>query len=114
LSSLDVSSLPVNADQLTTTIELGVKVVALLVLAYALSQARRVTNDVVANAGQFGDDNERKRKVVFRAIFNFYIAFAIVIVVCGLFGLFQGELFVGALIALLTGLGVKMSYDIRD
>lgn len=104
-----------NADQLTTAIELGVKIVALLVLAYALSQARRVTNDVAANAGQFGDDNERKRKVVFRAIFNFYIALAIVVVVvCGLFGLFQRELFVGVLIALLTGLGVKMSYDIKD
>ena len=50
-----------------------------------------------------------------RAIFNFYIAFAIVIVVvCGLFGLFQRELFVGALIALLAGLGVKMIYDIKD
>ena len=104
-----------NAVQLTTTIELGVKIVALLVLAFALSQARRVTNDVAANAGQFGKDNERKRKVVFRAIFNFYIAFAIVIVVvCGLFGLFQRELFVGALIALLAGLGVKMTYDIKD
>jgi hypothetical protein len=104
-----------NADQLNTNVELGVKAIALVVLAYALSQARRVTNDVAANAGQFGDDNERKRKVVFRAIFNFYIAFAtIIIVVCGLFGLFQHELFVAALIALLTGLGVKLTYDIKD
>jgi hypothetical protein len=86
----------------------------LVLLGYALSQARRVTNDVATNAGQFGDDNERKRKVVFRAIFNFYIAFAtIIIVVCGLFDLLQRELFVAALVALLTGLGVKMSYDIK-
>ncbi len=86
---------------------------ALILLGYALSQARRVTNDVAANAGQFGEDNERKRKVVFRAIFNFYITLLIIIVVaCGLFDLFPREMFTGTLIALLTGLGVKMSYDI--
>jgi len=90
------------------------KASGLFLLGFALSQARRVTNDVAANAGLFGDDNERKRKVVFRAIFNFYVAFAIiVVVVCGLFDLLQRDLFVGALIALLTGLGVKMGYDIK-
>ena len=104
-----------NPDQLNAALELALKASALILLGYALSQARRVTNDVAANAGQFGDDNERKRKVVFRAIFNFYIAFAtIIVVICGIFALFQRELFVAALIALLTGLGIKMSYDIKD
>ena len=103
-----------NPDQLEALLAFTPKAAGLFLLAYALSQARRVTNDVTNHIGQFGDDNAGKRRVVFRAIFNFYIAFAtIIIVVCGLFDLFQRELFVAALIALLTGLGIKMSYGMR-
>lgn len=91
------------------------KVGALGLLGFALSQARRVTNDIAANAGQFGDDNEKKKQTVFRAIFNFYITLAtIVVLVCGLFDLFPRELFIALLVALLTGLGVKMGYDIKS
>ena len=104
-----------NPELLQTLPAFTLKLGALTLLGYALSQARRVTNDIAANAGQFGDDNEKKKQTVFRAIFNFYLTLAtIVVVVCGLFELFPRELFIGLLVALLTGLGVKMSYDIKS
>jgi hypothetical protein len=87
---------------------------AYLVLAYALSQARRVHNDTVSNIEQFGDDSETKRLVAQKSIFNFYlILVSIIVVVAQVLNVFGKELVVALLVALFTGLGVNLVQDIK-
>lgn len=86
---------------------------AYIVLAYALSQARRVTNDVMSNIDQFGEDKKAKLIVSNKAIFNFYLVIAaVIVIVSGSLNLISKDLFIGLLLAILTGLGIKLTADI--
>jgi len=88
---------------------------AYIILAYALSQARRVSNDVMTNIDKFGSDNRGKRIVAHKAVFNFYLVLAaVIIIVAGAIKLIGTELFVGLLVSTLTALGIKLAADIRE
>jgi len=88
---------------------------AYVILAYAISQARRVSNDVMTNIDKFGSDNRGKRIVAHKAVFNFYLILAaVIIIVAGSLTLISTELFVGLLVSILTALGIKLAADIRE
>ena len=88
---------------------------AYVILAYALGQARRVTNDVMTNIDKFGSDNRGRRIVSHKAVFNFYLVLAaVIVIIAGSLKLIGTELFVGLLVAILTALGIKLTADIRE
>lgn len=88
---------------------------ALVILALALVIAGYVTKHVSANIGQFGNDANGKRIATQKALANFYLAFASVLIsAVGALKLIGHELFIALLIATLVGLGVKMTLDISE
>lgn len=88
---------------------------AYIILAYALWQARLVTKDIIASIDKFGSDNKGKRIVANKAVFNFYLVLAaIIVIVTGALKLIGIELFVALLVAILTGLGIKLTTEIRE
>ena len=87
---------------------------AFFILGFVLCQSQIVTKNVMKNIEQFGSDEEGKRIVAAKAIFNFYLfAIAIIIIVTGSLKLIGTELFIVLLMATLTGLGIKLSFDTR-
>jgi hypothetical protein len=88
---------------------------AFIILAYALWQARLVTKDIIANVDKFGSDNKGKRIVANKAVFNFYLVLgAIIVIVTGALKLIGIELFVALLVAILAGLGIKLTTEITE
>ncbi|MDD5067425.1 MAG: hypothetical protein PHF84_10320 [bacterium] len=87
------------------------KVIALFVLVLLAYISRRTLKD--ADIGALGDDNEGKRIIVFKLIFNLYLYLALVLIlIARLFEFLSNELFIALFIAGLAGLGIKLSSDI--
>lgn len=88
---------------------------AYIILGYALRQARLVTKSVMANIAKFGSDDRSKLTLSNKAVFNFYLVVAAVIVIVpASLKIIGTELFVGLLVAILTGLGIKLTADVRE
>ena len=87
----------------------------MFLLGYCLSQARRVTSDVVNHVGKLGSDESKKSRVIHKALFNFYlILYAVLIIAAKAIEIIHTDLFVAVLIAIYTGLGIKLTADIKD
>lgn len=91
------------------------KISVLLLLGFALWTGRKTCADVMSNCGQYGTDQEAKKNVTSRALFNFWIGFAaVIILVSGIFELISHELFVALLVADLTALGLKLTAEFAE
>ena len=92
----------------------AVPIAALSALCYLLSQARRVTFEIASNTDKIGPDGWKRMWVVNRAVFNFYLVLALVLVTAVRFlQLIQEQLFVALLVGILGGLGIKLTADLR-
>ena len=104
-----------NPDVIKECVQTVPKVLIPLVLCYGLSQARRVTNDVANNVDKVGVDGWKKSRIVHKALFNFYAILVLLFIVCiKSLGIIEDQLFIGIVIAIITGLGIKLTNDIRE
>ena len=89
-----------------------IKIAVLILLGFSLWTGRKTCADIMSNIDKFGDDPKSKNNVATRALFNFWIGFAaVMIIVSGIFGLLGRELFIGLFVADLTALGVKLTTE---
>lgn len=89
-----------------------IKIAVLILLGSSLWLGQRVCITVMSNLGQIGGNEKGKERVATRAITNFWIGFAaVIIIIAGIFGLVGKELFIALLTADLLGLGIKLTTE---
>lgn len=92
----------------------SLQISAIIALCFLLYQARRMASDVVSNAEKIGGDGWKKLSAVQRATFNFYLVLALVLITAIRFlELIESQLYVALVIGILTGLGVKLSAELK-
>ncbi len=92
-----------------------IKIAVLILLGFSLFQGQKTVTAVVSNIKQFGDQPQPKENVVAKALFNFWIGFAaVLIIVSGIFELLSREVFIVFLGAVLGGLGLKLTKEFED
>ncbi len=63
-----------------------IKIAVLLLLCFSLWTGRKTVTDIMSNIEKFGGDSKSKNNVASRALFNFWIDFAaVLIIVSGIF-----------------------------
>lgn len=89
-----------------------IKIVVLVLLGFSLWFGQKVCGAIMSNIEQLGGDEKAKERVATRALTNFWIGFAaVIIIVSGIFDLIGRELFIAFLTADLLGLGVKLTTE---
>lgn len=79
----------------------------------ALISCAVVTTSVFHNIDKIGGDNKLKELTVSRALFNFYAIIILVFVITARFlELIDMQLFIALLIAVVGGLGIKISTEL--
>ena len=92
-----------------------IKIIGLFLLGFSLWTGRKICKDIMENIDKFGDDKNSKHNVATRALFNFWIGFAaILIIISAIFKLISNGQFFFLLTAILTTLGVKLSTEIYN
>ncbi|MBO8132211.1 MAG: hypothetical protein H0Z29_12020 [Candidatus Marinimicrobia bacterium] len=72
-----------------------------------------VTNTTMKNIGKFGDDAKGKRLVSLKHLFNFYaILILSFVLLTRALNFIKDQLFVALLVAVIGGLGFKISHDV--
>lgn len=82
-------------------------------LCYIINQCARVNNDMVLNAERYAEPKERA-DIAKRSNFNFYmvVILALVVILAAL-RIFPNEVILSLFVAGLTGLGVKLGYELK-
>jgi hypothetical protein len=91
-----------------------IKIVALLVLGFSLWAGNKTFITMMSNIDRFGDDEKgnHKYKVAIRALHNFWVGFAgVIIIVSGILELIDSEIFILLLKAVLIALGAKLTVE---
>lgn len=93
--------------------EFTLKMISLILLGWALYNARKIYSDTMLSIGQVGDAKNKEGVTVKELILklmqnNFWIAFAItVVVIVRMLNQISNDLFIALLLAGLAGLGIK-------
>ena len=88
--------------------------IVFIMLAYGLSQSRRVTNDIASNVHKMGSNDAQKNNVIWKALFNFYAVFAAILVISArALDFLEDQLFIAAFFGILAALGIKLTLDIK-
>lgn len=84
-----------------------------IMVIIALISCAFVTASVFHNIDKIGGNNNLKELTVSRALFNFYAIIILVFVMTARFlELIDSQLFIGLLIAVVGGLGIKISTEL--
>lgn len=108
-----VSSIYSVAEKIAMSIPVSLPHIAVLILlGYCLSQARRVTNDVMNHVDKLGEDAAAKTKFAHKSVFNFYLILcAILVFLAKIIDIIKNEVFIAMWVAIFTGLGIKLTTD---
>ncbi len=97
----------------TETAEIILKTAALIVLPLLAWVASSVFKNIKIN--EFGEDNKAKRHVLMKLIANLFIYLCLcLIVIAGIFKIFNEQVILLLFVSGLTGLGVKLVTDLKD
>lgn len=90
-------------------------IIVLLMLCFALFQARRLSSDLISNIKDIPfADGWKRLAAIQRALINFYLLLVLIVVAAIRYlDLIDDQLFVAILIAILTSFGIKLGVDYK-